>query len=225
MDEATFDKIVDKFRASLVKFDVAFPYGDKQDQFAKVAESVADVPDLLAAEVGIKDYGDKDNEGLAKRFNAVKDDFPVVILFVKDGEGNKKEYRFGKSDDFTEENLKSFIKQKSGIYLPLPGCLEEFDELAARLVAASSAGEKGKVVADAEKALLAANATDKPKADMYVKIMRKMAKEGAGVPEAEMARIKKVIEGGKVSDDKKKSMRQRLNVLRAFTQTQPKDEL
>ena len=132
--------------------------------------------------------------------------------------------RFGKSDDFTEENLKSFIKQKSGIYLPLPGCLEEFDELAARLVAADTAGEKGKVVAEAEKALAAA--ADKSKAEIYVKIMRKMVKEGAGVPEAEMTRIKKVIEGGKVSEDKKKSMKQRLNVLRAFTQTQPtKDEL
>jgi len=226
LDEATFDKIVDKFRASLVKFDVAFPYGDKQDQFAKVAESVADVPDLLAAEVGVKDYGDKDNEGLAKRFKVVKEDYPVVILFVKDG-SQRKEYRFGKSDDFTEENLKSFIKQKSGIYLPLPGCLEEFDELAARLVAADTAGEKGKVVAEAEKALAAAaGATDKTKAEIYVKIMRKMVKEGAGVPEAEMTRIKKVIEGGKVSEDKKKSMKQRLNVLRAFTQTQPtKDEL
>ena len=92
LDEATFDKIVNKFRASLVKFDVAFPYGDKQDQFAKVAESVADVPDLLAAEVGIKDYGDKDNEGLAKMFNVVKDDYPAVILFVKDGD-ERKEYR------------------------------------------------------------------------------------------------------------------------------------
>ena len=132
--------------------------------------------------------------------------------------------RFGKSDDFTEENLKSFIKQKSGIYLPLPGCLEEFDELAARLVAADTAGEKGKVVAEAEKGLAAA--ADKSKAEIYVKIMRKMVKEGAGVPEAEMTRIKKVIEGGKVSEDKKKSMKQRLNVLRAFTQTQPtKDEL
>ena len=92
LDEATFDKIVDKFRASLVKFDVAFPYGDKQDTFAKVAESVADVPDLLAAEVGVKDYGDKDNEGLAKRFKVVKEDYPVVILFVKDGP-QRKEYR------------------------------------------------------------------------------------------------------------------------------------
>ena len=109
----------------------------------------------------------------------------------------------------------------------MPGCLEEFDELAARLVAADTAGERGKVVAEAEKALAAAaGATDKTKAEIYVKIMRKMVKEGAEVPEAEMTRIKKVIEGGKVSEDKKKSMKQRLNVLRAFTQTQPtKDEL
>ena len=36
LDVLSFDKIVDKFQASLVKFDVPFPYGDKQDVFAKV---------------------------------------------------------------------------------------------------------------------------------------------------------------------------------------------
>jgi len=105
LDVLTFDKLVNKFPAALIKFDVAFPYGDKQDHFAKVAESVADVPDLLAGEVGIKDYGDKDNEDLAKRFRVVKDDYPMVILFVNQ-HGERKEYRFGKDDEFTEENLK-----------------------------------------------------------------------------------------------------------------------
>jgi len=221
LDVLTFDKLVDKFPAALIKFDVAFPYGDKQDHFAKVAESVADVPNLLAGEVGIKDYGDKDNEELAKRFKVVKDDYPVVILFVTE-EGERKEYRFGKNDEFTEENLKSFVKQKSGIYLPLPGCMEEFDNLAARLMSAGSAGEKGKVMAEAEKAFAAT--TDNKKADIYLKIMRKIVAEGPGVPDTEMARVMKVIAGGKVSEEKRNSMKQRLNVLRSFMQTQPQKE-
>lgn len=37
LDELTFDKIVKRFRNTLVKFDVAFPYGDKHEAFTKLA--------------------------------------------------------------------------------------------------------------------------------------------------------------------------------------------
>ena len=135
--------------------------------------------------------------------------------------------RFGKDDEFTEENLKSFVKQKSGVYLPLAGCLEEFDNFAAKLMGAESAGEKGKAMAEAENALTSTPSGDKSKAEIYVKIMRKVVRDGLEVPMKEIARIKKVLEGGKISDDKKLSMKHRLNVLRAFTQTQEvkRDEL
>jgi endoplasmic reticulum protein 29 len=36
LDSVSFDKLVNAFRVALVKFDVAYPYGDKHDEFAKV---------------------------------------------------------------------------------------------------------------------------------------------------------------------------------------------
>ena len=45
------------YRVSLVKFDVAYPYGDKHDEFAKVALDGAEIDELFIGEVGIKDYG------------------------------------------------------------------------------------------------------------------------------------------------------------------------
>jgi hypothetical protein len=36
LDNLTFDKLLSKFDASLIKFDVAYPYGDKHEEFAKV---------------------------------------------------------------------------------------------------------------------------------------------------------------------------------------------
>ena len=54
LDELTFDKIIKKFNASIIKFDVAYPYGEDHDEFAKIAKEASDVADLFVGEVGIK---------------------------------------------------------------------------------------------------------------------------------------------------------------------------
>lgn len=127
LDEFSFDKITNKFEASLIKFDVAFPYGDKHEAFVALAKDSKDVEDLLIAEVGVKDYGEKDNEALAKKYGATKDNFPVVKLFIK---GKPEPIPFDDSKGFTSVELRRFIREKSGLYLSLPGCLKEFDKLA-----------------------------------------------------------------------------------------------
>lgn len=67
LDTLTFDKMIRSFPVSLVKFDTAYPYGDKHEEFAKVAADGAELPGLFVGEVGIKDYGEKDNEELGNR--------------------------------------------------------------------------------------------------------------------------------------------------------------
>ena len=93
---------------------------------------------------------------------------------------------------------------------------------------ASNAGEKGKVMAEAEKALLdmPSENANKAKADIYVKLMRRIVKEGDEFPQKEMDRVKKVLKDGKVAEGKKKSMEQRINVIRSFIHHDAKkDEL
>ena len=64
--------------------------------------------------------------------------FLVLVLFVRDPETKKLEkFKFPAEDDFKADNLKKWIRRNSGIYLPLPGCLEEFDLLADKLMEAS----------------------------------------------------------------------------------------
>ena len=89
LDTLSFDKLLSKFKVSIVKFDVAYPYGDKHEEFGKFSLAAAEVEDLFVGEVGIKDYGDKDNADLAERFSVKKEDFPVVILFVMDTQSGK----------------------------------------------------------------------------------------------------------------------------------------
>lgn len=221
LDSLNFDKIINRFKATLVKFDTAYAYGDKHEEFAKVAVDIAEIEDVLTAEVGIKDYGEKDNSALGEKYGVTKEEFPALFIFFKNEKtGQVEHHRFTDNDDFKADTIKTFIRQKTGVYLPLPGCLEAFDIIANKLMTATTAGEKGKVMAEAEKALLdiSAENANKAKADIYVKIMRKIVKEGDDFAQTEMKRVQKVLKDGKVSDAKKKSMEQRVNVIRSFIQ-------
>ena len=125
-----------------VKFDVAFPYGEKHEEFAKVAAGTKDSSDILVAHVGVKDFGNKDNADLAERFNIKKEDFPALLLFLH-GKTEPLKFAAEKETDFNANNIKRFIKSKSGIYLGLPGCVEQLDKLAEDF---KSANEKDRQV-------------------------------------------------------------------------------
>jgi endoplasmic reticulum protein 29 len=94
-----------------------------------VAEASHLVNDLLIAEVGIKDYGDFDNQEIANKFNVKKEDFPVLKLFVQ---GKDKPIDYG-NKDFDADTIKKFIRSSSNVYIGLPGCLESFDGIAANV--------------------------------------------------------------------------------------------
>lgn len=67
LDEYNFEKIVNRFKVTVAKFDVIYPYGEKHNAFAALAEELAHNNDLVFAQIGVKDYGDRENEALAKR--------------------------------------------------------------------------------------------------------------------------------------------------------------
>eukprot|EP00092_Neocalanus_flemingeri_P057274 GFUD01068023.1.p1 GENE.GFUD01068023.1~~GFUD01068023.1.p1 ORF type:complete len:222 (-),score=58.56 GFUD01068023.1:72-737(-) len=197
LDGLSFDKIVHKFRASLVKFDVAYPYGDQHDEFAKVAKDAAEVGDLFIGEVGIKDYAEKDNQELAERFVG----------------------------EFKADSLKNFLRQKSGIYLPLPGCIEEFDLLVDKLIK-SSKEEQKKVLREAEDLWDKVHGPKMHKrADIYVKIMRKIVDIDISFVKKEEERLKKITGGKKITPEKKEEMEERLNILKSFSAQGVKEEL
>lgn len=146
LDELSFSKVTNKFKASLVKFDVAYPYGDKHDAFVAVAKDARDVDDLLLAEIGVKDYGEKENEALAKKYGATKDNFPIVKLFLK---GKSEPLTFDDSKGFTSDQLRRFVRENTGIYLSLPGCVRELDILAIKFMK-STKDSKEKILKEVE---------------------------------------------------------------------------
>lgn len=88
LDEFNFDKILGKFSTVLVKFDIAFPYGIKHDEYVKCAKEIGEgFDDLIISFVGIKNYGDLTNKYLAKRFN-INDQLPAIKIFTNHDASN-----------------------------------------------------------------------------------------------------------------------------------------
>lgn len=215
LDSYNFDKVASKFKASLVKFDTAYPYGAKQEEYEKVCEAASNTEELLIVEIPVKDYGDKENSELARKYNVDKDDFPKVKLFVK---GVPEPINFDdKEQEFTADNLKKFIRSKSGVYIGLPGCLEKFDKLAKKFAEEKSIDGKKKILREAEDLWDKAKGNqDHKSAEVYVKVMRKVIEKGDEFLTTESSRVENILKG-KVNKDKKEEMQYRVNILQSFS--------
>ncbi|XP_050436417.1 endoplasmic reticulum resident protein 29 [Adelges cooleyi] len=215
LDSFTFDKILSKFKVSLIKFDVAYPYGEKHEEFAKLGSAYHSVEDLLIAEVPVKDYGEKENEDLATRFGVSKKDFPNVKLFVT---GQPQPYTFA-DDEFNMDNLQKFIVKhsKSVVYIGLPGTLEKFDQLASEFSLEKSVDKRKDVLLRAERLWDETQGKQKQKsAEVYVKTMRKALEKGNNFFNSEATRVKNLLKGS-LTDEKKADMTVRLNILESFS--------
>ena len=61
----------------------------------------------------------------------------MLVLLVRDESTKKiREFKYSDDDPFKADALKKWIRKNSGVYLPLPGCMEEFDKLADRMMEA-----------------------------------------------------------------------------------------
>merc|ERR1719224_35935 len=77
LDNTTFDRIIDGTKAVLVRFDKEYSYGDEHDAWKAFAATVGDSSaDALICDVGVSEYGDKDNSDLAERYSISTDAFP-----------------------------------------------------------------------------------------------------------------------------------------------------
>ncbi|KAK3751880.1 hypothetical protein RRG08_047153 [Elysia crispata] len=221
LNSGVFDKVIEKHKAVLVKFDETYPYGEKQDAFKEVAKTSVSQPDLLVAEVHVADYGEKDNQDLAERFGITKEAFPAYRLFT-DGNSEKAKASFS-GDALQADSIKNFIVKESGLWLGRPGCLEMFDKLVPEFIKASD-DERASILSEAEKS--AQDLTkdeEKLAADTYIKTMKKVLDKGNSFIKDEVTRVEK-LRSGKVSDNKKKQLGDRLNILASF-QLGLKDEL
>lgn len=213
LDSYSFDKVIPKFKAAVVKFDMPFPYGEKHEQYAQIAAATKDSHDLLVGEVRVKDYGNKDNSDLAARYGIKSESFPAVLLFLQ-GKSEPIPFLPEKENDFTADSIKRFIKIKSGVYLGLPGCVEQLDRLAEEF---RTAGEKDRkeILNKAKVFEETLPETQRAAAKVYVKTMERILERGDVFVQTEQTRIDGILKG-KLSNEKKRTMEEKRNILHSF---------
>jgi len=209
LDNTTFDRIIDGSRAVFVRFDKEYAYGDEHDAWKDYAKTVGEsAADLLTCDVGVSEYGDKENSDLAERFGIEADDFPQYRLWKKGMTGDDAPIKY-KGEKKAAEFLK-FVQDSAGAWIGLPGQIKALDEIAKQFV--SGEGDKAELLAKADSA---AKESGEEMGKYYVKVMTKLSSD-SGFVEKEKTRLDKMMEDGSVKAAKKEQFGRRLNVLAGF---------
>ncbi|XP_053682290.1 protein windbeutel [Sabethes cyaneus] len=216
LDELIFDKIVRRFKYVLVKFDVAFPYGDNHEAFTGLALDAHDIDDLLFALVSIKDYGDKENTALGQRFNIPKK-YPVITLFNNSSLSSFKIFPY--EDKVTVDNLRKFVNSHTDLYISLPGCLKEIDELAIMFGSVGNSKEANDIIVEVmKKEHLYSTEKTQFSFNLYLMLMKKMTQVKETVAQfidTEKTRVRKLLTE-KISANKKNELNIKLNIMESF---------
>ncbi|XP_071790383.1 endoplasmic reticulum resident protein 29-like [Asterias amurensis] len=210
LDSLTFDKVIGKFKAVLVKFDENYPHGEKQEEYKKIASGGSSQPELLIAEVGIQDFGSKENGDLAERFNILKEERPTYKLFLQ---GKKEPISY--IGEIISSSILDFVQEHSGLWIGRESCIESFDNIIKEFINGDEMKQNLLLEKAAEEKEKLELQDEKKSAEIYVKVMRKILEKGKEFVILEIERVKKLLKE-KVSDAKKKTFEAKLNILSSF---------
>ncbi|XP_033234241.1 protein windbeutel [Drosophila pseudoobscura] len=226
LDEINFQNTVERFPYAVVKFDIAFPYGEKHEAFAAFSKAAHKVTgELLVATVGIKDYGELENKALGERFEIDDKKFPAILLF----KGSVEQYiRFPSHLDVTLDNLKAFVSSNTPLYIGREGCLKEFNDAIKNYANLPDDAQLSLIEQLETQQEKLSKPEEKLSGKYYVLYMRKINENGYDFLEEETKRLLR-LKAGKVTAAKKLELQQKLNILEAFrvhnlTKAAPKKE-
>lgn len=226
LDELSFDNLIQRFPYAFIKFDRAFPYGDKHEAFASLSRLLNEnSQDLLMGLVSIKNYGEHQNEKLAERFGIKEENYPIAILFRRESADH---IFFPANTDFNLESLIKFLQVNTvDLYIGCAGCLKEFDHLVQHFMDLDEDERNARL----DKALkISAVATNdvrvKRSADIYILYMKRFcATAQSSAIDSEIQRLTR-ISNERISEEKKAEFQLKLNIIRSFrTKSEDKDEL
>lgn len=211
LDNTTFDRVVDGSRNIIVRFDKEYSYGEDHDSWKAFAKTLGESSaDALVCDVGVSEYGDKDNADLAQRFSVKPEEFPQYRFWTKGSDSSSDPVKYSgekKTDAFLR-----FMQEKAGVWVGLPGQIKEFDALIKQFLKAT---DKAPVLERAAAAASAVSIKDADGAKYYLKILGKAAADDGFIAK-ENARLKKMLADTSVKAAKKEQFGRRLNMLSSF---------
>ncbi|XP_043919908.1 endoplasmic reticulum resident protein 29-like [Protopterus annectens] len=212
LDIPTFFKILPNQRFTLLKVDSDGAYGKKVDEFEKVAEASANIPELLVALVEISEYYEITNQELADRYRVEKEDFPALFLFRNGSVDNAISY-FG---PIQAEMILRWLRG-NGVHFHLPGCLPEFDIMAAQFKAATSNNERQEVLDRAQEAAeLVKDGYIRDAANLYIQVMKRVLKLGPSIVHFDMQQLTQMAQKADSTDPDLQKLNMQLNILSSF---------
>ena len=247
LDSKTFDRVLNKFDIMVVKFDKYNPDQTKHAIFEQVFNDLSGLigmESMIAAHVDVLNNGMITNEELVSRYelqsNIFEEKLPTISIFIRYKNTTNlpeaaRHYRGQFADwkelivdkewknitNFNADSLKRSIRELSGIYFTLPGCVDDFDFLAIRFANEFTNFKKGSIIAEAEAKLLQMPKDDSGKSsELYVEWMKQARDSGENTENFLFQETRKIyIELDKsegVTEEEEKKMRQTLNIFDAF---------
>ena len=193
--------------------------------------NVMGLEDMIAIHVGVEHKSKIMNQELVSKYEIQNEIFqeklPVIFLFARqkgaDDADKLNHYKFeADAGDFSEEAILAFIRQKTAVYFPLPGCIDDFDFLVINFLAESTKFKKEKVMAEAKAKILQIPANDsarKVNAELYITLMtEKLNSEESDASWVwrNLDESRKDATNATLSEVARKEARQRNNVLQSF---------
>lgn len=228
LDSLTFDKTISHYDYTLVKFDTAYPYGDKHDEFKKVALKAYSNPNLMIAECNINEYGDNENQDLGKRFNIDKETYPQYSIFKRDG---TRIIMPEVAEKWKEMDIIFFLREND-VWVGMPDATERLDQFAAifmEMLKRKNDANAEEVMNALENFIESGGSNDSPAAiaGVYFKLMERIYESYLGNHQKndvwykqEAHRLNNILTDEKkltsINAEKQKKMKTRLNILYSF---------
>jgi hypothetical protein len=99
--------------------------------------------------------------------------------------------------------------------LATPGLIQVFDVLAEKFIN-SDPSEYDTIINESNEALKVVNEKDQKYAEIYIKIMKRVAERGSSFVTSEINRLNSILESDKVSETKKDEIKIRVNIVHQF---------
>lgn len=190
----------------------------------KVALKARNSPNLITAEVNINEYGDQENQDMARRFSIDKEKYPHYRLFKQDGS-----YAImpNHEEKWKEGDIIMFLRD-SGVWIGMDDCTERMDQYAAifmnELLVKKNRDHAEEVMDSVEDFVEGGGSADSSAAiaDVYHFVMEKIMSKGDTWYVNEAHRLKSILNDEtklkSITKQKHAQFRTRLNILYSFAQ-------